>query len=300
MRGPHSSMDVGVGDTCYLYEGDLLRIRSIQDNFFEYRVVRVDNYKERSPTTTNDDSALDALASICAKQQQGVNDNKNTDLNDLDSLVVHEEQPKEDGLIEKEQYKNRSSDESRKDKENNLAKAELPVLMKDSQEAVITSTSHNNNTIALLATKSVTPETYRKKIGTTNRMSDPIVETTKEESESQSETETTGLCGGRRYLSDLDSRDPKTDFPTKWMSDHSDYDNEATVGDDERIYQDKSETGNVRAINIEEDREILRERLLAEETKKKGLEVAITQRIAGMENKIQGECGLQYWGKRTN
>ena len=84
------------------------------------------------------------------------------------------------------------------------------------------------------------------------------------------------------------------------MSDHSDYDSEATVGDNERNYQDKSETGNVRAINIEEDREILRERLLAEETKKKGLEVAITQRIAGMENKIQGECGLQYWGKRTN
>ena len=106
-------------------------------------------------------------------------------------------------------------------------------------------------------------------------MSDPSIETTNEESESQSETETTGLCGGQRYLSDLDSLDPKTDFPTKWMSDHSDYDSEATVGDDERNYQDKLETGNVRATNIEEDREILRERLLAEETEKQVLEAAI-------------------------
>ena len=84
-------------------------------------------------------------------------------MNDLDSLVVHEEQAKEDGLIEKEQYENQSSEESRKDKENNLAKVEIPVLVKDSQETVITSTSHNNKTIALLATKLVTPETYRKK-----------------------------------------------------------------------------------------------------------------------------------------
>ena len=126
--------------------------------------------------------------------------------------------------------------EAREAKENHLAKAELLVLMKDSQEAVITSTSHNNNTIALLATKSVTPEMYRKKKGNTNRMSDPSIETMNKESESQSETETTGLCGGRRYLSDLDSLDPKTAFPTKWMSDHSDYDSEGTVGDDERNY----------------------------------------------------------------
>ena len=97
------------------------------------------------------------------------------------------------------------------------------------------------------------------------------VETPNEESESDLENETSGLCGGRRYLSDLDSLDPKTDFPTKWMSDHSDYDSEATVGDDERNYQDKLETGNVRAINIEEDREILRERLLAAETEKKSI-----------------------------
>ena len=75
------------------------------------------------------------------------------------------------------------------------------------------------------------------------------------------------------------------------MSDHSDYDSEATVGDNERNYQDKLETGNVRAINIEEDREILREQLLAEETEKQVLEAAIG-------NKIQGECGLQYWGKK--
>ena len=56
----------------------------------------------------------------------------------------------------------------------------------------------------------------------------------------------------------------------------------------------------MRAINIEEDREILREQLLAEETEKQVLEANIAQRIAVMENKIQGECGLQYWEKRTN
>ena len=291
---------VGVRDIIYLNEGDLLRIRSIQNNLFEYRVVRVDNYKERSSTTTNDDSALVAFASICAKQQQRDNDNKNTDLNDLESRLAQEEEAEKDRLFENEQYGKRLAKEARVAKENHLAKAELPVLMKDSQEAVITSTSHNNNTIALLATKSVTPETYRRKKGTTNRISDPTVETTNKESESQSETETTRLCGGRRYLSDLDSRDPKTDFPTKWMSDHSDYDSEATVGDDERNYQDKLETGNVRAIKIEDDIEILCDRLLAEETENKGLEAAITQHIAGMENKIQGECGLQYWKKRTH
>ena len=174
-------------------------------------------------------------------------------------------------------------------KENHLAEVEL--LVEESLEAVITNTTNNNNTIAPLATKSVTPEKDRKKKGNTNRMSDPSIETMNEESESQSETETTGLCGGRRYLSDLDSLDPKTAFPTKWMSDHSDYDSEATVGDNERNYRDKLETGNVRAINIEEDREILREQLLAEETEKQVLEAAI-------ENKIQGECGLQYWGKK--
>ena len=143
----------------------------------------------------------------------------------------------------------------------------------------------------------MTPEMYRKKKGNTNRMSDPSIETMNKESEYQSETETTGLCGGRRYLSDLDSLDPNTGFPTKWMSDHSDYDSEATVGDNKRNYQDKSDTGNVRVINIEEDREILRERLLAEKTEKQVLEAAIAQRIAVMENKIQGECGLQYWKK---
>ena len=77
------------------------------------------------------------------------------------------------------------------------------------------------------------------------------------------------------------------------MSDRSDYDNEATVGDDERNYQDKSETGNVRAINIKDDKEFLRKRLLAEEREKEVLEAAI-------ENKIPEQCGLQYWEKRAN
>ena len=53
------------------------------------------------------------------------------------------------------------------------------------------------------------------------------------------------------------------------MSDLSGYDSQATVSDDEDSYTDSSETGNVRAINIQEDPEILRERLLAEEKKKK-------------------------------
>ena len=137
--------------------------------------------------------------------------------------------------------------------------------MEESPQAVITCTSHNDNKIADLATKLVTPDTYRKEKGPINRMPDSSIETTNEESESQSDTKTTGLCGGRRYLSDLDSLDSKTKFPTKWMSDHCDYDSEATVSDNECNYQDKSETGYVRVINIKEDRQILRERLLAEE-----------------------------------
>ena len=68
VRCPDSYIDVGVGDTCYLYEGDLLRIRSIQ-NPFEYRVVRVDNYKERSSTTTNDDFEVDGV-----EEKNGRND----------------------------------------------------------------------------------------------------------------------------------------------------------------------------------------------------------------------------------
>ena len=65
--------------------------------------------------------------------------------------------------------------------------------------------------------------------------------------------ETTGLCGGRRHISDLDLLNPKTGFSTKWMSDHSAYDSQATVSDDEGNYTDNLETGNVRAINIKED-----------------------------------------------
>ena len=52
------------------------------------------------------------------------------------------------------------------------------------------------------------------------------------------------------------------------MSDISGYDSQATVSDNEGNYTDNSETGNVRAINIKEDSEIFRERLLAEEKEK--------------------------------
>ena len=68
--------------------------------------------------------------------------------------------------------------------------------------------------------------------------------------------ETTGLCGGRRLISDLDSCNPKTGFPIKWMSNHSGYDSQATVSDYKGNYTDNLETGNVRAINIKEDSEI--------------------------------------------
>ena len=81
--------------------------------------------------------------------------------------------------------------------------------------------------------------------------------------------ETTGLCGGRINISDLDSIDQRTGFPTKWMSDLSGYDSQATVSDNEDNYTDSSETGNVRAINIQEVPKILCERLSAEENEKK-------------------------------
>ena len=181
-------------------------------------------------------------------------------MNDLDSLVVHEEQAEEDGLIEKEQYENQSSEESRKDKENNLAEVELQV--EERLEAVITNTTNNNNTIAPLATKPVTPEKDRKK----------------KESESQSETESTGLCGGRRYVSDLNSLDPTTKFPTNWMSDRADYDSEATVDDNEHYCLDKSESGDVRAINVKDDVDFLRQRLLAEEKEKEILDASMKKK----------------------
>ena len=173
VRCPCLYIDVGVGDICYLYKDDLLIIRSIQ-NTFEYRVVQVDNYKERSSTTTNDDSALDALSLICANQQQGDNKNKNTDLNDLESLLAQEEEAEEGGLFENEQYGKRLAKEAREAKENHLAEMEL--LVEESLEAVITNTTNNNNTIAPLAAKLVTPEKDRKKKGTINRMSDPSKE----------------------------------------------------------------------------------------------------------------------------
>ena len=68
VRRPYLYIDVRVGDTCYLYGGDLLRIQSIQ-NLFEYRVVWVNNYKERSSTTTNDDFEVDGV-----EEKNGRND----------------------------------------------------------------------------------------------------------------------------------------------------------------------------------------------------------------------------------
>ena len=70
-----SQRDVGVRAEFYLVEGDLIGIRSNQNQLFEYKVVLVDNYEERSSTTANDDSKLVTLASVCAREQQGDNDN---------------------------------------------------------------------------------------------------------------------------------------------------------------------------------------------------------------------------------
>ena len=151
----------------------------------------------------------------------------------------------------------------------------MEIQVEERLEEVITNTTNNNDTIAPLATKPVTPEKDRKK----------------KESESQSETESTGLCGGRRYVSDLNSLDPTTKFPTNWMSDRADYDSEATVDDNERYCLDKSESGDVRAINVKDDVDFLRQRLLAEEKEKEILDAAI-------EKKNPEKCGLQYWEKR--
>ena len=85
------------------------------------------------------------------------------------------------------------------------------------------------------------------------------------------------MWGGRRHISDLDSRDQKTGFPTKWMSDHSGYDSQATISDDEGNYTDNSETNNLRAINIKENWKILHERLLVEEKEKTVFEAAIAR-----------------------
>ena len=75
----------------------------------------------------------------------------------------------------------------------------------------------------------------------------------KQVTEVTDDIKTTGLCDSRRHISDLDSRDPKTGFPTKWISDHSSYDSQVTVSDNKGNYTDSSETGNVRAINTKED-----------------------------------------------
>ena len=282
VRSPGSYIHVGVGNTCCLNEGDLLIIGSIQ-NPYEYKVVRVDNYRERYPTTTNDDfEDFESVSAILGEinstdwttetmlegEQLETNSGQPYTPIDLDTHTRPQSATNE----------NQSSEESRKDKENDLAQVELPVLKKDSQEAVITSNSHNKKTIAPLAQNLVTPEKDRKKKGITNAMLDPPIETMIEESESQSVTESTGLCGGRRYLSDLNSLDPTTKFPTNWMSDRSDYDSEATVDDNERYCLDKSESGDVRAINVKDDVDFLRQRLLAEEKEKEILDASMEKK----------------------
>ena len=163
--------------------------------------------------------------------------------------------------------------------------------MQEKPEAVITSTNQNNNTSADPSPKLVTSETDRRKKSPPGGMIGSSVETPHKESKADLENKTTGLCGGRRYLSDLDSFNPQTKFPTKCMSDHSDYVRQATVGDNECNYRKNLETGDVRAINIEEDIQNLLERLLAEEKEKKELETA-------NENKIQKQCWLQYWEEK--
>ena len=55
---------------------------------------------------------LDAFASICGNLQQGDKENKNTDLEDLESLLAQEEEAEEDGLFENEQYKKRLAKEA--------------------------------------------------------------------------------------------------------------------------------------------------------------------------------------------
>ena len=69
--------------------------------------------------------------------------------------------------------------------------------------------------------------------------------------------ETTGMYGCRRHISDLESCDPTTEFPTEWMSNHSGYDNQVTVVDNKGNYTDHLETGNMRVLNIIKDTAIL-------------------------------------------
>lgn len=58
------------------------------------------------------------------------------------------------------------------------------------------------------------------------------------------------VCGDQRHIVDLDSCNPQTGFPTKWMPDYLGYDSQVTVSDDKSNYTDNLEMGNVRAINI--------------------------------------------------
>ena len=288
---PVSNIHVGVGNTCCLNEGDLLIVRSNQ-NPNEYTVVLVDNYLDRNSTTTDDDfEDFESVSAILGE----INSTDWTDetLLEGDQLETNSGQPYKP--IEMTGSKSPETTDSRLNdfasicgneqekiaaqvaEENNLAEVELEEELEVEERLVttITNTTNNNNTIAPLATKPVTPETDRKK----------------QESESQSETESTGLCDGRRYVSDLNSSDPTTKYPTNWMSDRAYYDSEATVVDNERYCLDKSESGDVRAINIKDDEDFLRQRLEAEEKEKEILDAAI-------KTNNQEKCGLQYWEKQ--
>ena len=52
---------------------------------------------------------------------------------------------------------------------------------------------------------------------------------------------------------DLDSVDPETKFPTKWISDHADYVRQAPAGENESNHPENLESGDVHAIDIVND-----------------------------------------------
>lgn len=109
--------------------------------------------------------------------------------------------------------------------------------------------------------------------------------------------EMTGVCGSRRHISDLETCDPTTGFPTKWMSDLSGYDSQVTIVDNKGNYTAHLEIGNMCTINIIEDSAILCDWLLAEGRELNVTENIIAQRNALVENKNQlevEEYGLEY------
>ena len=127
------------------------------------------------------------------------------------------------------------------------------------------STNHNNNTSGDPSPKLVTPETDRRKTRQREEMIGPSVETPNEVSEAALETKTSRLCAGRRYQLDLDSVDPQTKFPTKQISDHTDYVKQATAVENESNHPENLESGDVCVINIVNDEQNLLERQSAEE-----------------------------------